>query len=146
MDVRVGPWRRLSAKELMLSNCSAGESLESPLDRKEIKSVNPKGNKPWIIFGRTDTEVEAPILWPPDAKSWLLEKTLMLGKTEGRRWRGLQKKRWLDGITDSMGVRLSKLQEILKDRGYWSATVHGVAKSWTQLNDWTTSSVTEVVM
>ena len=75
-----------------------------------------------------------------------LEKTLMLGKTESRRWRGLQKMRWLDGIADSMDTRLSKLQEILKDRGSWSATVHGVAKSQTQLSDWTTSSVIEVVM
>ena len=75
-----------------------------------------------------------------------LEKTLMLGKTESRRWRGLQKRRRLDGIADSMAMRLSKLQEILKDRGSWSATVHGVAKSQTQLSDWTTSSVIEVVM
>ena len=116
------------------------KTLESPLDSKKIQPVHPKGDQPWVFIGRTDVEAETPILWPPDAKSWLLEKTLMLGKTEGRRWRGLQKKRWLDGITDSMDVRLSKLQEILKDRGYWSATVHGVAKSWTWLSDFKDNS------
>ena len=79
------------------------KSLESPLDSKEIKPVNPKGNQPWMLIGRTDAEAEAPKLWPPDAKSRLSWKqTLMLGKIEGRRRRGRQRMRWLDGITDSM--------------------------------------------
>ena len=77
------------------------KTLESPLDCKEIKPVHPKGNQSWIFIGRTDAEAETPILWPPDAAD-SLEKTLMLGKIEGRRRRGQQRMRWLDGITDSM--------------------------------------------
>ena len=75
--------------------------LESLLDCKEIKTVHPKGNQPWIFVERTDAEAEAPIFWPPDTKSQLTGKTLMLGKIEGRRRRGQQRTRWLGGITDS---------------------------------------------
>ena len=84
-----------------------------------------------MFIGRTDAEAEAPILWPPDARADSLEKTLMLGKIEGRRKRGYQRMRWLDGITDSVGMNLSKLWEMVKDRGTWHAAVHGVTKSWT---------------
>ena len=80
MDVRVGPWRRMSTKELMLSNHCARKTLESPLDCKEIQPVHPKGNKSWIFIGRTDAEAEAPILWPPDAKNWLIGKDPDAGK------------------------------------------------------------------
>ena len=95
------------------------------MDYKGIQPVHPKGNQPRIFTGRTDAKTKAPILWPPDAK------TLMLGKIEGRRRRGRQRKRWLDGISDSMDMSLGKLQEIEKVRGPWRAVVHGVAKSQT---------------
>ena len=110
------------------------KTLESPLDCKEIQPVHPIGDQSWVFIGRTDAEVETPVLWPPHDS---LEKTLMLGKIGGWRRRGRQRMRLQNGIADPMDMSLSELQELVMDREAWPAVIHGVTKSWTWLNNWT---------
>ena len=115
------------------------KTLEGHLDYKKIKPVNSKGNQSWIFFRETDAEAKVPILWTPDAKSWIIWKDTDAGKHWRRRWWGWQRTRWVDGITKSMVMSLSKFQEMVNDREAWHAAVPGVVKSWTWLINWMTT-------
>ena len=136
MDVRVGLWRKPSTKELMLLNCGVGEDSWESLGLQEIQPVRPKGDQSWVFIGRTDAEAETPILWPPHAKSWLIGKN-----PDARRDWGQEKGTTEDDMAgwhpDSMDMGLCGLWGLVMDWVTWRALLHGVAKSWTWLSDWT---------
>ena len=113
------------------------KTLESPLDCKEIQPGHSEGDQPWNFFGRNDAKAEAPVLWPPDAKSWLIGKDSDAGRNWGQEEKGTTEDEMADGIMDSMDMSLSELWEMVMDREAWRTAIRGVTKSRTRLSDWT---------
>ena len=113
------------------------KTLGSPLDYKKIQPVHPKGDQSWVFIGRTDVEAETPVLWPPDAKSWLTGKDPDAGKDWGWEEKGMTEDEMAGWHTDSMDMGLGGLRDLVMDREAWRASIHGVAKSQTRLSDWT---------
>ena len=122
------------------------KTLESPLDRKEIQPVHPKGNQSWVFIERTDVDAETPIFWPPDVKSWHIWKDPDVGKDWRQEEKGRTEGEMVGCITDSMDMSLGNLLELVTDREAWHAVVHGVTKSWTQQSSWTENNHNSVFM